>query len=147
MDILGPETDYLNIPVSISGTAFRLWKSTDGNIDHEIIVEQLIRGVVDIYGTSSAPPSKGFSFDSYNSGLSIRETTNKMRNFGIEPFAKETSYATTLRAIMGDKLFSELDQLDSLFVGRTPNGCCHSSGCRGDHCCHSTMNRPRSVRR
>lgn len=108
---VGPgETDY-SFPLSISGTAVAIWES-EPDESAKFLANELLA----VSGTAKVPPREGFWFDSFNSGDSLKETSNKIRNFGIEPFIKNRTASDNYRNLLGDELFSKIDQLNNDFT-------------------------------
>ncbi len=110
---VGPgETDY-NFPLSISRTAIAIW----GSAPNESVIF-LASELLAVSGTATAPPREGFWFDSYNSGDTLKETSSKIRNLGIEPFIKNRTASDSYRNLFGDSLFSKIDQLNNDFTSK-----------------------------
>lgn len=81
-----PSTDF-TVPLKITGTALAIW----GTADPQGTAVELANTIFDVKGTATLPPKEGFLFDSYNSGGTVRETLNKIRNEGVQPFLKDVS--------------------------------------------------------
>ena len=112
MRAVGPgETDY-NFPLSMTGTILAIWQE-----DPKHAAEYLTRNILGVIGTASAPPEEGFWFDSYNSGDTLKETADKVRNYGIKSFTKGKIRNAFIR-LLGEELFDEKEKLDKFFVSK-----------------------------
>lgn len=106
----GPgETDY-EFPLSLTRTILSIW---EGNSKKAAI--ELAETILDVRGTASKPPEQGFWFDSYNSGSTLSETKNIIRNEGINSFTK-TELENTVTTLIGKELFEQKEKLDKFFV-------------------------------
>ncbi|PIZ46774.1 hypothetical protein CO180_03520 [candidate division WWE3 bacterium CG_4_9_14_3_um_filter_41_6] len=109
-NIIGPgETDYL-IPISISGTVLAIWGE-----ESKLAAERLLQTIFQVRGTASTPPNKGFWFDSYNSGATIKETESLIFNNGIAAFSKDGADSNFVNQF-GKDLFPIKEELDSFFT-------------------------------
>lgn len=108
--IVGPgDTDY-TVPISLTGTVLAIWGENS-----EIAAKELIRVIFDVICTAGAPPEGGFWFDSYNSLETVKDTGNKIRNFGVAQFTKGGLRNAFVRSI-GETLFEQKDKVDAFFV-------------------------------
>lgn len=107
----GPGPTPLIFPVTVSGTVTAVWQETP-----QRAVEFLADKITDVAGTVMIPPSEGFSFDTYNSGKTLRETENKIRNLGASPFARGTSPNFLFQKLLGHEIFNKLEVLNKTFV-------------------------------
>lgn len=109
----GPGPTPLVFPVTVSGTVTAVWQETP-----QRAVEFLADKITAVAGTAMIPPSEGFSFDTYNSGKTLRETENKIRNLGAAPFARGTSPNFLFQKLLGHEVFDKLEELDKVFVDK-----------------------------
>ena len=92
-------------------------KQKNNTISILIAAKKLSETILDVIGTASAPPINGFWFDSYNSGDTLKETFNKIRNQGIQSFTKG-GLENNFVKLIGQDLFEKKIQLDEFFKNR-----------------------------
>lgn len=108
-----PSTDF-RVPLSITGTALSIW----GNPNPQDAAEQLAVTIFDVAGTAKQPDPEGFWFDSYNSGTSIRDTQNKIRNESVRPFFKNEATAEFYVKLLGFGIRKKLEEIDMFFLAK-----------------------------
>jgi hypothetical protein len=107
---IGPgETDY-TFPLSMTGTILAIWQTNS-----QEAAKYLAEEILDVIGTASVPPKDGFWFDSYNSLNTLKATTDRMRNEGIQSFTKGEYKNTSIR-LLGNELFTENEKLNKFFA-------------------------------
>lgn len=108
---VGPgKTDYI-FPISITGTVSAIWNSQP-NQSADFLAKELLA----VSGTATTPPKEGFWFDSYNSGDTLKETSSKIRNFGVAPFIKNRTAGDSFRSLLGDSAFSKIEYINRKFT-------------------------------
>lgn len=118
-----PENFLVNVEVtgsnsqqfvlSISRTVFLIWKE-----DLQHAAEELAHTLVSVRGASSLPPNEGFWFDSYNSGSTLIDTLNVIRNYGGESFIKNHTPREGMGAYLGDQALAGIDKLNEIFINK-----------------------------
>jgi hypothetical protein len=115
---VGPgDTDY-TFPLSITGTIQATWRISDRDL--ESALRDLVTGIIEIRGTASAPPEDGYWFDSCNSESSVKETLNKMRNFGVAQFLRHHTVGDEIGQIFAGNLLADIQRADQLFAEHGP---------------------------
>ena len=103
---IGPgDTDY-GFRLSITYTALGIWQ-----VEGLEAAASLAGVVAEIHGTASAFPEEGFWFDSYNAGDTLEETSNLIRNKGLNAFLHPAAQSS-----LGAELFRLLDALDAVSI-------------------------------
>ena len=101
---IGPgDTDY-PFRLSITYTALGIWQ-----VDGIEAAVELAGVLAEIHGTAKAIPEEGFWFDSYNSGDTLRDTQNLIRNKDLEAFLHPAARTSLGVELLG--LFDELDEI------------------------------------
>lgn len=104
----GP-TDY-TFPLSLTGTILAIWDKDSGEAA-VFLTQALLR----VAGTASVPPKQGFWFDSYNSGITLKETESKIYNEGARQFIKNRSIHDIFGMLLGDEVSDEIDTINKFF--------------------------------
>jgi hypothetical protein len=107
--VKGPgDTDY-KFTLSLSGTVLAIWR-----IDGKTASESLVSTIINIIGTAGAP-SPHYWFDSYNSAADLKETENKIRNFGTELFLRNSTIGDEFRKLLTSSVLENLEVINKKF--------------------------------
>lgn len=110
--IIGPgDTDWTT-KISITGTLIAIWQTNPDSA-----VELLAKSIIGQMGTAKEPPVQGFWFDSYNSGETVKQTTDLIWNKTWKAFVKD-GYEEPYVNKFGSNIFRKLDMLNMTYAAK-----------------------------
>ncbi len=110
VEIVGPGDTKWITRVSLTGTVIAIW-DTDPN---EAALE-LSRTIFSQMGTTKEPPVQGFWFDSYNSGDTVKNTCDLIRNKTWKSYVKD-GYEEPYVNKFGSEVLRKIDMLNMAYA-------------------------------
>lgn len=108
--VFGPgDTDY-SFPLSITRTALTVWSRHGSDVTDESIRGRLAQTIVELHGTATPFPERGYWLDSYNAETTLEQTCNKMRAVGITAFQRDKTVSDDVRNALGEDVLAVVDR-------------------------------------